>query len=467
MNVVPLETEQRVPHSIEAEQALLGAILLKNDAMDSVTGIVQAGHFFDPLHGRIFEISQRLINQGKIISPITLGVFFENEAPLGSVTVKQYLGRLVSQGVTLGVVDYAKTIVELSIARSGIIIAEDLSNGMYNRTEDSAPSQVLDEMLDRMFKLTTQTEERKSVDAGSVALDVIAKMTDQSQQDFIPTGLEALNRIIGGYHKGEVIYVGGRPGMGKSAFAHSEALKAAKAGYGVAIFSLEMGASEIVQRMLSDLVFTRGNEIQYSDIRNQRVEAYQRDRLLQAQNVLEGLALEIYDKRGISVTEISAQIRQIARKFQRAGKTLDIVFIDYLGKIKTTDRYKGMKNYELGEVSNEITIMADHYKIPFVVLHQLNRDVEGRQDKRPTIADFKSTGDIEQDAHVVLFPFRQVYYLKQDLEAAKPEEQAAIAEQIDLTKNEINIIVAKERNGAGGVVRAEAYMGSNAIRNKR
>ena len=252
--------------------------------------------------------------------------------------------------------------------------------------------------------------------------------------------------------------------MGKSAFAQSEALKAAKAGYGVALFSLEMSAKEITHRMLSDMVYTTHGEIPYAQIRQGNVAGYQRDRLAEAANSLESFSLDIYDRRGISVGDIRAQMRQISRKFQKRGKRLDILFIDYLGKIRTSDRYKGNKAYELGEVSDALTILADEFQIPIVILHQLNRDVEGRQDKTPTMSDFKSSGDIEQDAHVILFPFRPVYYLQRDLDAGRgnPDELLPMIEQ---SKNEMHIIIAKQRNGPSSVVKARTSMGSNAIRN--
>ncbi len=462
-----IELPKQPPHNIEAEQALLGAILLNNDVLHRVTDIVEAGHFFDPLHGRIYKACARIIHSGQRATPVTLKPYFENEEPVGPLTVPQYLGRLASQGTgTLNAVSYADTIRNQSDRRSLIIIGEDVTASAYDAHIDCDVSDIIEEAEESLFKLGHgKITGNRQVDISEAVQNAIENLQDPTDNNLIKTGLHRLDEMFGGFRKGHLNILAARPAMGKSALAQSLSMSIAERGYGVAYFSLEMTHEEIAQRCIADLLYSGENSILYSDIANKSVPSHHMHRILEAGKRVTSIPLTIDDKRGITAPQLVAKARHIARAMEQQGNRLDIIVVDHLGLLKPSNAYRGNKTNEIGEISDALATLAKDLDVSVVALHQLNREVEKRNDKRPMLSDLRDSGNLEQDAHVVMFVYRAVYYL-QNTKFDDDEKEIARLDLIERCRNEMEIIIAKQRGGECGTAHVNAFMGSNAIRNK-
>lgn len=458
---------KRVPHNIEAEQALLGAILINNDVLSIVTDLLEPGDFYDPLHGRIYKACARLIHSDQKATSVTLRTYFESEEPVGSLTVPQYLGRLVANAVgTFSVKSYAETIKRLSSLRSLILIGDDLANSSYDANIEVDVGDIIDDIEERLFKLQYGKQiGHRQLSIANAVREAIENLQDPNDNNLIPSGLKGINDKIGGYRKGYFIVLAGRPSMGKSALAQSESLKLARAGRGNAYFSLEMTHEEIAQRDIADMLYSGENSLTYAEIANKAVSEHHFHRILNAEKEFKSLPLVIDDKRGITAHQLVAKARQIARTMERRGNVLEVLFVDHIGLLKASSEYRGNKTNEMGEISNALATMAKDLNVCVVGLHQLNREVEKRADKRPTLADLRDSGNIEQDAHIVIFVYRGVYYLEK-VKYDDHDKEIARLDLIEKMKNEMEVIIAKQRNGECGTVYVNAFMGSNAIRNK-
>lgn len=252
--------------------------------------------------------------------------------------------------------------------------------------------------------------------------------------------------------------------MGKTAFGAAIMLNAARAGAGVMMFSLEMSRTALAARCLSEAVWNRDTPIPYADILNERINETQKDRLHNASQKFESLPIEIDDQGGLTVSEISARARQQAAKFERAGQKLGLVLIDHLGKVRASKRYAGNLVAETGEVSNALANLGKELDVAIIALHQLNRAVEGREDKHPQLSDLRASGDVEQDADLVGFLYRPSYYLERMKFEDKDQEKKR-KEKLETKKYELELIIAKQRNGPCITIDLFADMANNAIRN--
>ena len=462
VDTVNSEEEKKPPCNIPAEQALLGSLLISNDCSEHIVDFLQPGHFFDPLHGKIYQIIISLITEGTPATPAILSPLFDGVL-VGGLTVQQYLGQLAANAVSPAFVkSYGNTIKELSLRRSLVIFSEDAIDSAYNANPDVSIKQIIDVYEDQLYKLTSDfQDENQQYSIGEAATFATSDLSDT----LITTGYKDLDSKLGGYGRGQYIIIAGRPGMGKSAFAQSSMLRMAKAGYGIAYFSLEMTKMEVGARCLSDLCYNSQDPIEYREIVNRRIQDRHQHRLNQATETLKELPIRVDERAGIGVSQIASRSRQIAREFSRTGQSLDAIIVDHMGFVASSGKYSGQKVNEVGEISNGLRSLAKELDVAMIGLHQLNRGVEGREGKRPTPADLRDSGNLEQDAHVILFPYRQVYYLmKQNV---SDENRAAHEEMIERCKDNIEIIIGKQRNGPSDIaVPMYAYIGSNAIRSK-
>jgi len=452
------------PHNIEAEQALLGAILVNNEACDRVSHFLETRHFFDPLHGRIYEAASKLIMAGKRATPITLKTFFEHEEPLGDLTVPQYLGRLAANATTvINAEHYGRTVYELFIRRSLIGIGEDMVNTAYDAPVDLPPSQQIEDSEQRLYELAETGKYGTGFEPFSMALTHAIDMAANAYRrdgglSGIATGFKDLDHRMGGLQPSDLVILAGRPSMGKTALATNIAYRVAHAykternpdgsekavdGGVVGFFSLEMSAEQLATRIISEQA-----GIPSERIRRGRIEREEFDRLVDVSQTLQTLPLFIDQTGGITVAQLAARARRLKRQ-----KGLGLVVVDYLQLLSgSTRRAAEGRVQEVGEITTGLKALAKELHVPILALSQLSRQVEQREDKRPQLSDLRESGSIEQDADVVMFVFRQEYYL----ERTKPNEGSEkFAEwQRDMTEahGKAEVIIGKQRHGPTGTI---------------
>lgn len=464
-------------HSIETEQAVLGAILLNNSTMSYLTTL-EPEQFFEPLHGQIFDICRKLIAEGKVASPLTLRQFLPKDFSVTGLSAGQYLARLASEAVTIsGAPDYAKYIIAYAEKRAIIDIARDLA------ADDGDPSEaakIAMESLDAVRFGAINREGRKTTATiDEVVTDVIDHMALAMQGVVAPggimTGLNSLDKMLGGLRSGDLILCAARPGMGKTSFAGSIARHVAfprvdpgtgeeTPGEGVFFFSLEMPQRYIGARMIGDQSLTRDHAIPYQQILSGNISDTQAEHVVLSARAMGGLAIEFDFATRQSVAMISAKCRRMVHVMkQKYKKKLGLVVVDYLKFVQATNRYAGQQVLEIGEITAGLKQLALDIEAPVMLLAQLNRDVEKREDRRPQLSDLKGSGDLEADADTVLFLYREAYYLQN-----KPGLECDLVAQERLTQchNKLEVIVAKQRMGPTGTIEVYCNMGASAIRDQ-
>jgi replicative DNA helicase len=454
------------PQSIEAEQALLGAILLNNEALDRIDETVSAAHFWEPLHGRIFQVLSDIIGSGRSATPVTLKPFFEHEAPVGDpkkgppVSVPVYLGRLVTHATSVrNAKDYARTVRDAWERRQLIEIGETMACVAYEAVTDYPPQKQIEEAEAALFALSqnkaASTHEFTASTALSSTVDMIAAAyTRDSGLAGLSTGFAQLDRDLGGLAPSDLIILAGRPSMGKSALAANIAFNVAKAqiaefesGSGepgeVSFYSLEMSAEQLMQRLLAA-------ETQISAIRMRegRISEAEFTQITQTAKGLDRLPVHIDTTGALSIGQMSAR----ARRRKRIHNTRLIV-VDYLQLMGSgLDRRGGNRVEEVSIITAGLKALAKELDVPVVALSQLSRQVENREDKRPQLSDLRESGSIEQDADVVLFVYREEYYVtRREPPVEKGEMYMAWQAEMDACRGRAEVIRGKHRHGATGI----------------
>lgn len=447
---------------IDAEQALLGAIFVNNDALRAVSGIVRPEYFAEPLHGAIFEASADLAAAGRPADPVTLSRKLP-ATDIGGLTLPAYLARLATSATTIiNAPDYAETIRELWALRRIGAIAE---NARLECTVPQAdPRSVIAELLAEIDATRAEIDDRRTKRQSAAAcatgmLDYIERVKSGDVEQGATTGLLDLDRTMGGLRAGELIVAAGRPGMGKSALAASVSRQCAAAGNGVGFFSLEMDEKQITARIMADHAYSSQAPLTFKDVlEGKNLSDRQFERLISAAENLKLIPLDLDTSSNLTVSEIGARTRSLADLMKKRGVVLRAIVIDYLKFVRASDRYKGQRVYEVGEITAGLKALAKDMGICVVLLAQLNRQVEARADKRPELADLRESGDIESDADAVLLLFREAYYLADKTDA---ESQAKFM----ACENKLEIIVAKNRNGPTRTVEVFCDIAANAVRN--
>jgi len=439
-----------VPHNIEAEQALLGAVLVNNDVYDRVRGFLDPGHFYDPLHQRIYETAGAQIAKGQAASPITLKAFFENTAPVDAITTApQYLGRLAAThaATLINARDYARTIHDLWTRRQLIVIGEDLVNVAFDAPVDFPPKEQIDEAETRLFALGWRgSHERDSRPLIEVVDSAIAQIDAAYKRGGglagLSTGITGVDRLWGGLRPGNFDVLAARPSMGKTALACNIGYNIAEAGTPVHVFSLEMTAEQLATRQLS-----RMTGIPVEDLDRGRVVEADFLRLNKARQQMDGWPMHIDASGGLTMPEIATKARRICRQ-----KGTKAIIIDYV-QLVNGSVYRGQnRTQEITEVTNGLKSLAKELNVPILALAQLSREVEKRDDKRPQLSDLRESGSLEQDADAVSFLYRHEYYLDRN----KPDPDKNADEyakwQADLARShgKAELIVAKMRMGRTG-----------------
>lgn len=456
--------EREPPLNIELEQAVLGAILLDNAVLQRVS--LGAADFYDPLHAAIFAHVEADIAAGRVASPVSIKPVFE-DFPLitDDLTVPQYLTRLVGAAATAhSLKSYVAGLRELANRRALVAAAAELDTTariVTVKIEDAAGMAV--QALDTVLSMARPGKRTRSDFNGAVS-DFLDSLLNDDGSARITTGLVDLDKVLGGWRRQQFAIVAGRPSMGKTALATSLMLKTARAGVGVLYFSLEMPATALAARCLSDLAYGQDTRIAYSDALAGKLQEREIAILGKVAGTYAQLPLVIDDQRGLTMAELAARTRAEAQRMKTNGVDLGLVVVDHLGLIKPSGRYAGNKVLETGEVSDALATLAKEQNVALVALHQLNRGTEGRENKRPTLADLRNSGDLEQDADVVCFAYREAYYLERNKSDAGSQQELQRRTELDACKNTMEVLVAKNRNGATSTVNLFCDMASNALR---
>lgn len=458
-------TKITAPANISVEQALLGAILIDNAVIDRIAGIIQPEDFCDSVHANVFALCQSMRRDDIEASPITLRQHVERFPDIGNLPVWKYLVRLATEAPSIaGAKGYAEAIRDYSARRKLFDAGYEMIEASTNpNVPVSQTASLAVQSLDHVLSIA-RTKSRAPMTFREAAEDYINSIATDDGADRIPTGSDDLDKAIGGWRRKQLIILGGRPSMGKTTIANSLMLRTAKAGHGVLMFSLEMPTRSLMARCLSDLSWSPGRKLPYSDAlagRHQEIDIYF---LAETAKSLRSLPFIIDDQRGITMAEIAARTRAAAQKMERDGIKLGLVIVDHLGLVKPTGRYAGNKVQEVGEISDALATLAKEQDVAVLALHQLNRATEGRENKRPGMADLRNSGDIEQDADVILFAYRESYYLERMKCDAGSQAEVQRQTALDGCRNTLELQIAKARNGEPRTLTLYCDMSCNVIR---
>src|SRR6516225_132307 len=461
---VPAPAYRAAPHNIEAEQAILGAILVNNEALYRVSDFLEPAHFFEPIHQQIYEHARSLVRTGKLASPITLKTFLPADIDIAGLTVAQYLARLAAEATTIiNAADYGRAIYDLAVRRDLIGIGEDMVNLAFEAPVDFAPREQIEDAERRLYELAEIGRYGGGFLKFEASLTTALEMAAHAYQrdgklSGLATGLKDLDSKMGGLQKSDLIIVAGRPGMGKTALAANIAYNVAHTWRGevrpdghietanggiVGFFSLEMSAEQLATRIISERAgipsstIRRGgiSEIDFEKIRDYSIE-------------LQSLPFYIDETGGLSIAQLMARARRLKRQ-----KGLDLIVVDYIQLLQGSGK-RGNDNrvQEVTEITTSLKALAKELNVPVIALSQLSRQVENRDDKHPQLSDLRESGSIEQDADVVLFVFREEYYLANKEPRAGSPEYEKWQLDMSLVHGKAEVIIGKQRHGPTGTV---------------
>lgn len=458
MHETEFSTEMGPPElfNIQAEQELLGALLIKNEVYDRVSGILSEGQFYDPLHSRIFEAIKLKIEGGQIANPVTLKSQFQNEEPLGDVTVPAYLGRLLANATSIySSRDYAATIAKMATRRELVNVSNDIAGAAYDLEQDASSSDLIEQAESRLHSIEEPSKHgagfRSFGDAAHNALESAGEaFSRKGGLAGLSTGIHTLDSQTGGLCNSDLIILAGRPSMGKTALATNIAFNVAqsfrrerKNGV-VAFFSLEMSDEQLASRIISSSAKVSSERIRRGKITNDEFK-----RLTDKTRELEALPLHIDQSGGLSIGQLQARARKLNRQ-----QGVELIIVDYLQLLSGSSRTGQGRVNEVTEITVGLKALAKELNVPIIALSQLSRQVENREDKRPMLSDLRESGSIEQDADVVMFVYREEYYISKQ----QPEDSDTMGliewrKKMAPVAGLADVITAKQRHGPTGIVR--------------
>jgi replicative DNA helicase len=465
------------PHNAEAEQALLGAILVNNDAASRVSEFLLKEHFHEPAHGRIYEAALKLIERGQIANPVTLRHYFEHDEALKDVGGAGYLARLAGAAVTLyNVEHYGRAIYDLALRRALIAIGEEMRERAYDAEIDEDAARQIEAAEGSLFRLAESGRAEGGFRSFRDALAEAIEMADAAFKRDTPlvglgTGLTDLDRKLGGMHNSDLIILAARPAMGKTALATNIAFHVASSfraeagpdgkpktvdGGAVAVFSLEMSSEQLATRVLAEQAELPSDKIRRGEIRQEEFH-----RLVAVSSRIDAIPLYIDDTPALTISALRTRARRLKRT-----KGLDLIVVDYLqllrpsGQGRTENRVQ-----EISEITQGLKAIAKELNVPVLALSQLSRAVEQREDKRPQLADLRESGSIEQDADVVMFLYREEYYHERKEPTPDTEEHRAWMEHGERIAGVAELIIGKQRHGPTGTVKLQFQREITKFRN--
>lgn len=461
----PAEAAVRTaPHNVEQEQELLGAILVNNETFDRVSDFLEPAHFFIAAHQEIYNKSSQLIRAGKVASPVTLKTFFPQDTTIADLPVLQYLFRLVANATSIiNAEDYGRAIRELAVRRNLITIGHDMVNIAYDAPIEMPPSAQIEDAERRLYELAEKGQSNTGFGSFSDALTEAVEMAAAAYQrdgqlSGISTGITDLDAKLGGLQPSDLIVLAGRPGMGKSALATNIAFNMARAhrsaagsdgrqtttnGAIVGFYSLEMSSEQLATRILAEQ-----SGVPSSDIRRGSITEDQFQKLAIASQEMQTAPLYLDQTGGLSIAQLAARARRLKRQHG-----LDMIVVDYLQLVTgSSKRSSENRVQEITEITTSLKALAKELSVPVLALSQLSRQVESREDKRPMLSDLRESGSIEQDADVVLFVFREKYYVQAKKPAEGTEEFFKWQADMERVHNKAEVIIGKQRHGPTGTV---------------
>jgi replicative DNA helicase len=462
-----------LPSNIEAEAALLGALMLDNRLVEDVQLKLRSDHFFEPLHGRIYDAILRMTDRNMIANPVTLRPLFDADEAMKEVGGPSYLAQLTGSGAAIiGARDFAQQIYDLALLRALVAVGRDMVEVALDTSEDVLPLDQIERAETELYKVAEQGGGEGKVkafaEATRVALETAEKaLNSGGHLSGITTGFDSMNGKIGGMHRSDLMILAGRPGMGKTSLATNIAFAAAQrflrdqedgiepaksAGAPTAFFSLEMSADQLATRILAEQ-----SNISSENLRMGKISQAEFRNLARAAAELQSLPLYIDDTPGLTIAALRARARRLKRQ-----KGIGFIVVDYLQLLQGTGKSSdGNRVQEISEISRGLKQLAKELDLPVLALSQLSRAVEQREDKRPQLSDLRESGSIEQDADMVWFVFREDYYVNAK-EPKRPMDgdDAKVFEaheqwMLDMQRvyGLAEVIVAKQRHGATGKVK--------------
>ena len=447
---------KELPNNIEAEQAVIGSILVANDIFDDVSTIVDNKKFYDPVHQKIFNSIENLISKGMLANPITLKNYFENDNSMIELEGHEYLVKLTKFSTTIRqAIEYAKIIYDMHVRRELIKISESTIENASNKSLNLTGDNIIENSERLLFDLA----ERGSFNASFVKFDQALKFTiEMASKAFkndegivgVPTGLTDLDDRLGGMHNSDLLIIAGRPSMGKTALATNIAFHAAKTlqekgtKSSVAFFSLEMSSEQLSTRILAEQ-----SRIKSNDIRRGKISEEQFEKFIETSKNISELPLFIDETPAISIASMSNRARRIKRLFG-----LDLVVVDYIQLMSASNSRDG-RVQEISQITQGLKALAKELSVPVLALSQLSRAVEARDIKKPQLSDLRESGSIEQDADVVMFVYREAYYLEKLEPRPATVEHAEWQAKMDEVSNLAEIIIGKQRHGPTGNINVE------------
>ena len=443
-----------LPNNIEAEQSVIGSILLNNEIFDEINLLITNKNFYDPMHQKIYMAIEKLIYGGMLANPITLKNYFENEKD--ELNVPDYLVKITKFSTSSRqAIEYSKLIYDLYVKRELIKISENIIHTAKLNDLDNDGKSIIENFEKSLFDLA----EKGSFSSSLVKFDEAMKMTIEMASSAykneegivgVPTGLTDLDYRLGGLHKSDLLIIAGRPSMGKTALATNIAFNAAKKIQNdgrkstIAFFSLEMSSEQLSTRILAEQ-----SRIKSNDIRTGKISEEQFDKFIETSKNISELPLYIDETPAISIAALSNRARRIKRLYG-----LDMVVVDYIQLMKASNFREG-RVQEISEITQGLKALAKELSVPVLALSQLSRAVEHRDDKKPQLSDLRESGSIEQDADVVMFVYREAYYLQGKEPRPATVEHAEWQAKMNDISHLAEIIIGKQRHGPTGNVMLE------------
>ncbi len=451
LNIIKSKLDE-LPNNIEAEQSVIGSILLANEIFDEISMIISNKNFYDPMHQKIFGAIEKLIYSGMLANPITLKNHFENEKD--EINVPEYLVKITKFSTSSRqAIEYSKLIYDLFVKRELIKISENVIDTAKLNDLENDGQKIIESYEKSLFDLA----ERGSLSSSLIKFDEAMRQTIEMASNAykneegivgVPTGLTDLDDRLGGLHKSDLLIIAGRPSMGKTALATNIAFNAARKMQeegrksSVAFFSLEMSSEQLSTRILAEQ-----SRIKSNDIRRGKISEEQFDKFIETSKNIAELPLYIDETPALTIAAMSNRARRIKRLHG-----LDLIIVDYIQLMRGSLNYKDGRVQEVSEITQGLKAIAKELSIPVVALSQLSRQVEQRDNKKPQLSDLRESGSIEQDADVVMFVYRESYYLENKEPKPATVEHAEWQAKMNEVSNLAELIIGKQRHGPTGNV---------------
>ena len=455
-NIEILSNLNSDPQNLEAEQTVLGSILVSNEIYDEITDINE-DFFYNPINKKIFKVINNLMQKGLLANPITLKNFFSNENELNEIGGSEYLIKLTKFSTSkLQIKYYTNLLHDLKIRRNLIEISKQILEDSANKNSEINSEQIIESAEKKLFDIAERGKFNKSyIEFKEALIQTIAMASSAYKNEEgivgVPSGLKDLDDRLGGLHKQDLIIIAGRPSMGKTALATNIAFNAAKIirnrekNSSIIFFSLEMSSEQLSTRILSEQARIKSNDIRRGKINQEDFEKF-----IETSKSLENLPLFIDDTPAITISTLSNRARRIKRLHG-----LELIVVDYIQLMKSGNYRNDGRVQEIAEITQGLKALAKELDVPILALSQLSRAVEQRDDKKPQLSDLRESGSIEQDADVVMFVYREEYYLEKLEPRVGTAEHVEWQEKMNLVHNLAELIIGKQRHGPTGIIRLE------------